>query len=603
MVEIGGACIYCSEKRKICDLLSTCAPCQQAKIRCVRGKGDFYLFEPPALHSVDKGSYKKALEEAKTNTFKRICAALKDLPATIQLPHDPTSKIVLQVATNPASPEASQHLELLYTDLFDYSHEHRDDFSSKLIQTLRGFTNVARPSSFDHLTRKEPFGEQKLLRLIESATINVSIIERLQHAKVYSAVGELPVAIRLGSLVCGSLVKDLAIIIDDLCDRLRERLRHKKGHYAETRYSIALYYLVVTCLKDLKTDSSIDDILDPLRTRLPEVCSIVQSLFTKTQETLKNEQKRMIAALKMPAGDPRNAVEESINNQFVGMLEIDLNLDTFISNYALEIPRSTPLHFAFYVVHDDGLPVSYRASRQYNSFDHRNPTTLAQLLHRTVVDPALSSQSSSNVGPSSEATTSIHAKLALPKIETTFAPGPSSISFLTTRNLSNFSPGPDHRSNFLSPSTARHASHASVRTSQAGTAVCPSIESETTFALSPQVFEEPDLFKPEPITDEEKKLDLDSLRMTQDKSGTSSKYGLGVNRPHSPDSDVSPSKRVGFDHMLNDEDNILDMQNFYENEFFMGWNEAFGDDDAISQDAIDNSKILSSPIFSSDPVL
>jgi hypothetical protein len=85
--------------------------------------------------------------------------------------------------------------------------------------------------------------------------------------------------------------------------------------------------------------------------------------------------------------------------------------------------------------------------------------------------------------------------------------------------------------------------------------------------------------------------------MTQDKSGTSSKYGLGVKRPHSPDSDVSPSKRVGFDHMLNDVDNILDMQNFHENEFFMGWNEAFGDDDAISQDTIDKSKILSSPIF------
>jgi hypothetical protein len=107
-----------------------------------------------------------------------------------------------------------------FTLIFDHSHEHRDDFLSKLIRTLRGFTNVARPSSFDHLTRKEPFREQKLSRLIASpvlagsAVIDVSIIERLQHAKVYSAVGELPVAIASWESHLRVLVEGLAMFMD-----------------------------------------------------------------------------------------------------------------------------------------------------------------------------------------------------------------------------------------------------------------------------------------------------------------------------------------------------------------------------------------------------
>jgi hypothetical protein len=37
----------------------------------------------------------------------------------------------------------------------------------------------------------------------------------------------------------------------------------------------------------------------------------------------------------------RDAVEESTNSQFVGILEIDVDLETFISNHALKVPSET----------------------------------------------------------------------------------------------------------------------------------------------------------------------------------------------------------------------------------------------------------------------
>jgi hypothetical protein len=46
---------------------------------------------------------------------------------------------------------------------------------------------------------------------------------------------------------------------------------------------------------------------------------------------------------------------------------------------------------------DADADVAEEIERQHNSFDHGNPTTLAQLLHRTVIDPAPFSRLSSNV--------------------------------------------------------------------------------------------------------------------------------------------------------------------------------------------------------------
>jgi hypothetical protein len=46
---------------------------------------------------------------------------------------------------------------------------------------------------------------------------------------------------------------------------------------------------------------------------------------------------------------------------------------------------------------DADADVTEEIERQHNSFDHGNPTTLAQLLHRTVINPAPFSRLSSNV--------------------------------------------------------------------------------------------------------------------------------------------------------------------------------------------------------------
>jgi hypothetical protein len=582
MVEIGGACIWCSEKRKVCDLDSTCKPCQAAGIGCVRGIGEFNLFRKPDIRSANKGAYKEALEKAKKDTSKHMCSILRELPGIAHPPIDAMSKIILQVATNPNSLDASKPLEIVYADLFDRSHTNREGFTDRLIQTLQGFVNVAEPEDFDRIDGKESFGERKLLRVAETASVCLSLLEGLQHAKVYASAGEQSISILLGGLIYASLVQRLGFTADMLCERLRERLRHKKGHYAETRYAIALYYVIITRLMDLKSDSAMDSMLDALRTRLPVVRAVVQSLFEKSQETLKNEKKKMLAALKGRQEGDMKDLESGVNNQFQGMLDVDQSLETFVLIHSVDIPRPRPLHFAFYIAHEDGLPVSSRAIRQFNSFDHRNPLKLAQLLRKTIIDPELLSHSSPN---SASVVSSLpQCRPLLPKIETTFFPGPSGAPFLTESNVNNLSADVKPRFDLLSPSTARHACHASLRTSQAGTAVSSVAETETTFAVSPRVFDEPDSVKVEPLTVAERKLDFDSLNMTQEKPVDHSKISIGVKRPRPSDMDGSPdsptllSKRVEIDP-------VADIARFHELEWEEEWDHFFGPTDSSAGDA------------------
>jgi hypothetical protein len=406
--EIGGPCIRCSEKRKLCDPDKTCAPCRLAGVRCVRRAEEFALWQWPENHPSRRSNRQTALEEAKLASLQNIWNHLGTLPSFASLAADFGKRIVLQVSFEPEASDTFDNetkidvlpkdmdpdirvvdaLDILCEDLSTKLSLVDDDLPADVTTNfLKLVPDLRAPATLNDMERQKSLEELGLLDQTRSMTSILALLKCLPHSTIHTNSNELGLARAVLYFAYGCFVKQLLDSSDKLSETIRTGMSHSKGHNAEIRYAIGMYYSCIKDLSNLDVGLRVDEILSPLMPRIPEVLSIPSSLFEETRETLKERERRNLCTLRRFPATDQELLSLSIESQLSGMLDVDLDFEGFLVKHVPEIPLLPPFHLACYLSEDDHAASTSLGAGKSTPFDGLEAIPVRRLLNEVNEDP------------------------------------------------------------------------------------------------------------------------------------------------------------------------------------------------------------------------